>query len=105
MPMFTAPKLGRSVCAAGFLNEPVFSRGFKNIALPIFACFSCFRVLKKGQKSSLGAFVVRLHFFEEQADELLQEVEVFGSGDGLDLLHEPVASFDLFDEVLTKEGK
>src|SRR5207237_786021 len=37
---------------AGFLNEPVFSRGFKNIALPIFACFSCFRVLKKGQKSS-----------------------------------------------------
>ena len=43
MPIFTAPKLRRSVVAREFLKTLAFGRRFKNIRLPILSVFPAFQ--------------------------------------------------------------
>ena len=43
MPIFTAPKLRRSIIGQEFLNTLAFSGCFKNIRLPILTVFPVFR--------------------------------------------------------------
>src|SRR5258708_5648721 len=58
---------------------------------------------KPGHDSASCPVAVRLDLLVNQADELLEQIEIFRAGDGVDLLNELAAALDPLDETLHAE--